>query len=139
MYVYSNFEINFRGFQHQETTEAQDAIELLQMFSFFHRENIRVEFLTRIATNPTIELEEQEEEQAGKKTMTACTRIKSWRGSCKALMLVFADLIYKERTPPVLPHRFPDDSEFERLGGISTLGSSERTHAAVSNDCKRSE
>ena len=62
MNIYSSFEINFRGLQSKGTTEAQDAIELLQMFSFFHRENIRLDFLTKIATNSTIELEEQKKE-----------------------------------------------------------------------------
>ena len=121
MNVYSGFDINFRGLQNKGTTEAQDAIELLQIFSFFYRENIRLDFLTKIATNPTIELEEQKKEQAGEKTITASTRIKSWRDTCKAVMLVFADLIYKERTPPVLPQLFRDGSEFERFGEFRLL------------------
>ncbi len=121
MNVYSTFEINFRGLQNKATTEAQDAIQLLQMFSFFHRENIRLDFLTKIATNPTIELEQQKKEQAGHTTIAANTRTRTWTNTCKAVMLEIASLIYKERTPPVLPHLFRDNSEFERLGEFRLL------------------
>ena len=121
MNIYSSFEISFRGLQSKGTTEAQDAIELLQMFSFFHRENISLEFLTRIATNPTIELEEQKKEQAGQKATTATRRIKTSKDTWNTVMLVLADLIYKERTPPILPRLFRDGSESERFGEFRLL------------------
>ena len=121
MNVYSSFEINFRGLQNKETTEAQDAIELLQMFSFFHRENIRWDFLTKIATNPMIELEEQKKDQAGKKTIVAPTNIRTWKDTCKAVILGVAGLIYKERTPPLLPRLFRDCNHFEQVGEFRLL------------------
>ena len=121
MNVYSSFEINFRGLQNKGDTESQDAVELLQMFSFFHHENIRLDFLTKIVTNPRTELEEQMKEHAGQRTITATTRIKTWKDTCKAVMLELADLIYKERTPPVLPQLFRDSSEFERFGEFRLL------------------
>ena len=115
MNVYSSFEINFRGLQNKATTEAQDAIELLQMFSFFHRENISWDILTKIVTNQMIEIEEQKKDQAGKRTIIATTRTGAWKNTCKAVILEVASLIYKERTPPVLPQIFRDCGDFERL------------------------
>lgn len=60
--VYSTFEINFQGLMYKAIAEnkggrtgAKDAIQLLQMFSFFHRENIRLEFLTKAIVYPKIE------------------------------------------------------------------------------------
>ena len=121
MNVYSSFEINFRGLQNKGTQEAQDAIELLQMFSFFHRENIRLDFLMKIATNPTFEIEQQKKEQAEQRTATANTRTKSWKDTLKAMMLEVISFIYKERTPPVLPRLFRDVGEFERFGEFRLL------------------
>ena len=121
MNVYSIFEINFRGIQNKGTTEAQDAIELLQMFSFFHRENIRWDFLTKIATNQLIELEEQKKDQAGKKTIIATTKTGAWKDTCKAMILEVASFINKERTPPVLPNLFRDHSNFEQFGEFRLL------------------
>ncbi len=53
--------------------------------------------------------------------MTATTRVKTWKDTCKAVMLMLADLIYKERTPPVLPQLFRDGSEFEWFGEFRLL------------------
>ena len=121
MNVYSSFEINFRGLQDKGTTEAQDAIEMLQMFSFFHRENIRFDYLTKIATNQMIELAEQKKELAEKRTLTATTRTVTWKDTCKAVISEVASLIYKERTPPVLPRLFRDSGDFERFGEFRLL------------------
>ena len=115
MNVYSSFEINFRGLQNKGTTEAQDAIELLQMFSFFHRENISLDILRKIATNQMIELEEPKKDPAGKKSKIATATTGAWKATCKAVISEVASLIYKERTPPVLPHLFRDWSDLERL------------------------
>ena len=116
MNVYSSFEINFRGLQSKGTTEAQDAIQLLQMFSFFHCENIRMDFLIKVATNPKIEREEQEKEQAKQKAIPTAAKTRSWTTIFRDMALEVAMLIYKDRTPPVLPHLLRDNSEFERLG-----------------------
>lgn len=68
--MYSSFEINFQGLTNkaraeikEERTEAKDAIQLLQMFSFFHRENIRLDFLTKAIAYPKIEQEQQSKER----------------------------------------------------------------------------
>lgn len=113
MNIYSSFEINFRGLQNKGTTEAPDAIELLQMFSFFHCENTRLDFLMKVATNPLIELKEQKKEQDEHRTITATTRTRTWKDTWKATMLEVINFICKERSPPVLPQLFRDGGEFD--------------------------
>lgn len=112
MNVYSSFEINFRGLQSKKTTEADDAIQLLQMFSFFHRENIRVEFLTKAATNPAIDRKQQEKEAVNNSSREK----KSWSSTFTSLLLQVGMYLYKERTPPVLPDILRDCANFELSG-----------------------
>ena len=115
MNVYSSFEINFRGLQSKGTTEAQDAIQLLQMFSFFHRENIRVDFLIKAATNPALDREEQEKEQDRQRALQKIPKAKSWSAMLREAALEVAMLLYKDRAPPVLPQLLRDTSESARL------------------------
>ena len=121
MNVYSSFEINFRGLQNKGTTEAQDATQLLQMFSFFHRENIRMDFLTKIATYPIIESEELKKTETRQQAMKAISKTKTWTDIFKNMALELAMFAYKERTPPVLPHLFRNSSEFEQFGEFRLL------------------
>ena len=116
MNVYSTFEINFRGLQSQKTTEADDAIQLLQMLSFFHRENIRIEFLTKAAMNPALERKEQEKEAAKEAANQSNREKKSWSSTFSSLILQLGMFLYKERTPPVLPNFLQDSATFERFG-----------------------
>jgi hypothetical protein len=43
--IYSTYEIMYQGLIARKTPASEDALDLLRMFSFFHRENIRVEIL----------------------------------------------------------------------------------------------
>ena len=121
--VYSSFEINFQGLTDKATagtkegrTEAKDAIQLLQMFSFFHRENIRLEFLTRATVYPKIEQKQQLKERPRDKINNSKLRKRSWTQTFKAIAMEALAFLTKDRTPPVLPDvlRNVDDSEFDK-------------------------
>lgn len=108
--VYSTFEINFQGLMHkanseskQGRTEAKDAIQLLQMFSFFHRENIRLEFLLKAIVYPRIEQEQQVKENQRKAVKTSDLRRRSWGELFKEVAVRTVAFLTKDRTPPVLP------------------------------------
>lgn len=108
--VYSTFEINFQGLMYKATaeseegrTEAKDAIQLLQMFSFFHRENIRLDFLTRAIVYPKIEQEQHLKEQRKKAVDSSDVKKRSWAEIFNEMVVEIVVFLSKDRTPPVLP------------------------------------
>lgn len=119
--VYSTFEINFQGLMYKATaeakegrTEAKDAIQLLQMFSFFHRENIRLEFLTKAIVNPKIEKEQQLKEQQKETIDSSGLKRRSWGQVFKEMAVEAVIFLSKDRTPPVLPDALRDIDGFDR-------------------------
>ena len=66
MNVYSSYEILFRGLENTPATAAQDAVELLKIFSFMSNEEIRFDFLTAAVTHPRLQEEhDMQEKQEG--------------------------------------------------------------------------
>ncbi|KAI1777835.1 hypothetical protein F4818DRAFT_326973 [Hypoxylon cercidicola] len=61
MNVFSSYEILYRSLQDKQQ-KFEDAIELLQLFSYFHHQNIRIDVLVYAATNPLKEEKAREEE-----------------------------------------------------------------------------
>ena len=121
--VYSSFEINFRGLKERKTTEADDAIQLLQMLSFFHRENIRLEFLRRAALNPMVEKDAELQTKANESAQQPENGRNSPLLSLKRLVMHVAAYITEDRTPPILPDflkggQDPDQLDF-RLNAAS--------------------
>ena len=114
--VYSSFEINFHGLQSRGTTEADDAVQLLQLFSFFHNENIRVDFLKKAATNPAEERNEQEKQKESDTDYKSTKANTSWSSLFKQYVLELGAYLYKERTPPVLPDFIRDNVAYDPDG-----------------------
>lgn len=108
--VYSTFEINFQGLIYkamaeskQGRTEAKDAIQILQMFSFFHREKIRLDFLTKAIVYPKMEQEQQVKEQQREAIGSSNLKRRSWAQMFKGIAAEIMMFLSKDRTPPVLP------------------------------------
>lgn len=119
--VYSSFEINFQGLTNkaraeikEERTEAKDAIQLLQMFSFFHRENIRLDFLTKAIAYPKIEQEQQSKERQSEALDKANVKLRTWAQMFKETALEIFAFFSKDCTPPVLPDVLRDTEGFDR-------------------------
>ena len=108
--VYSTFEINFQGLIKKAAAEiregrtgAKDAIQLLQMCSFFHRENIRLEFFTNAIVCPKIEQEYQRQEQQREASDRSVLKRRSWVQLFRMMIVEAVAILSKDRTPPVLP------------------------------------
>lgn len=57
MSVYSSYEMIYVGLENKQDQRSKDALQLLKIFSFFHRENIELDLLKTAATNPRRERE----------------------------------------------------------------------------------
>ena len=57
--IYSSFELIHDALAAKGTQASEDALDLLKVFSFLHRQRIRVDIFLRAASNPTLEILEQ--------------------------------------------------------------------------------
>ena len=117
MNVWSSYEFSLRKLEEKETMEADDALQLLKLFAFFHRDNIRVDFFYKAATNPDIERSELEKEDTILDGGGPDPIRKSWSSIFQNFMIQIVEFLYKERTPSVLPE-FMRDSKAYHLHGI---------------------
>ena len=132
--IYSSFEINFQGLMHKAAaeskkgrTEAKDAVQVLQMFSFFHRENIRLEFLIKAILYPQIEQEHHVKQNQREAAKTSDFRRRSWGQMLTGMAVKVVGFLTKDRTPPVLPDILRDldsldrDNEFRLRAALNEL------------------
>ena len=119
--VYSSFEINFLGLTYKAMaeskdgrTEANDAIQLLHMFSFFHHENIRLGFLTKAIAYPEIERKQQLEERHREATDRVDLKARPWAQILKVMAMGIIESLSRDRTPPVLPEILRSTDGFSR-------------------------
>lgn len=107
MNVYSSYEVIYQMLEERTTQEAKDAIELLKVFSFLHRENVRVEVLLAAAKNPWLELEAREKDEQENVTRFV-SKSKSWIQLLRELGVGIGETILKDRSRPVLPAMLRD-------------------------------
>lgn len=132
--IYSTYEINFQGLINKAMveskggrTEAKDAIQLIQMFSFFHRERIRLEFLTKAILYPKLEQEQQLKDQQRAAADSSNLKKRSWAQMLKEFALDAMVFLSNDRTPPVLPDAlrhadgFDRDNEFRLRAALNEL------------------
>lgn len=111
--VYSSYEITFRGLQDRRTQASEDAVELLKLFSFFHRQNIRVDVLIQAATNPRIETREQKKQQQIQSISNPTP--KAWTQTAKDLARSLYMLMMRIGETPVLPKVLRDSEKSGRF------------------------
>ena len=117
MNVYSTWEFNYRGLQNKGTVKADDAVQLLKLFAFFHHDNIRVDFLVKAAINPAKERSEREKEETSVAVAGSVQIRKSWSSVFEDFMIQLVEfLYYKDRTPSVLPEFIRDSRAFDDHG-----------------------
>ncbi|KAI9835608.1 MAG: hypothetical protein M1819_002059 [Sarea resinae] len=104
--VYTSYEVIFLGLEAKDTEAARDAIELLKIFSFLHRENIRVDILTKAVSNPEVERKEEENQKQ------VSSESKSWAETFEDIKMAIFAFLLKDRSPPVLPKLLRDTEEF---------------------------
>ncbi|CZR65421.1 uncharacterized protein PAC_15321 [Phialocephala subalpina] len=103
MNVYSSYEINLKSLEESNEEEARDSLQLLKMLSFFHCENIRLEFLVAAALNPGIEQEQREKDKEEEDRMKLLARPKTWREYFKGRLFVIVEFATRDRGPKALP------------------------------------
>jgi tetratricopeptide (TPR) repeat protein len=108
--VFATYEMLYRGLAEKGTTESANAIELLHMFAFFHREDIREDILLRAVKNPLLE------RQARGNAPSQSTNITLSSKSLKTQVTdLFVYLFRLTKGPPVLPRVLRDVEDLDDL------------------------
>ncbi|KAI9148372.1 Kinesin light chain 1 [Paramyrothecium foliicola] len=97
--AYTTWETCYEGLEAKGTEETSDALQLLNVLAFLHRENISEEIFTRALTNSGI-----------KDTSTPSFHPVTWEDRVRQLRLVIA-MVFRNRGPPFLPNVFRDASK----------------------------
>lgn len=103
--VYSSYEVIYNNLEKKSEEKYRDAIELLKVFSFLSRENIRLDVLVAAAEVPLCEEKaDQKEKLAKKKSKTK----DSWNLFLRQLMFALRTEVLKDRSLPILPAMLRD-------------------------------
>ena len=109
--IYSSYEILHDGLAAKGTQASQDAMDLLKIFSFLHRQRIRVDIFMRAAYNPGLEKLEQDRRAQEMKTVSNYTKTDTtWTQTFKDLRFKMFAYILGLGERPVLPRILSDTS-----------------------------
>ncbi len=110
--IYSSYELIHDGIAAKRTQAAEDALDLLKVFSFLHRQRIRTDIFLLAASNPNLEMLEQERREKEE------TRIRvgqkpniAWAQTFKSYGFGILAFILKLGYRPVLPRMLSDAHE----------------------------
>ncbi len=111
MNVYSSYEILYKRLE-QGSLGNNDAVELLKIFAFFNRENIRLDYLVAAARNCGLEAAAEKkiepQSKSSKPKVVEKPKPKSWTQMFRELLFALRTEIVKDRSPPVLPTMLRD-------------------------------
>ncbi|KAL8856665.1 MAG: hypothetical protein Q9178_006732 [Gyalolechia marmorata] len=107
--IYSSYELIHDGLVAKGTRASEDALDLLKIFSFFHRQRIRVDIILQAAGNPKLEKLErerqaQDERLINNRSRQRLTLAKTLQKYCFDILAFLVELGYR----PVLPRILMD-------------------------------
>lgn len=117
--VYSSYEIIYGGLGNTPALSTQDAIDLLNLFSFLSNESLRVEVSITAVRHPQRQ-RQYDKDQAAKKATTTDVASTSWTSTLKECLKWL--LSQMDKSVPVLPTVLREDNFDEaRLGDAMDL------------------
>jgi tetratricopeptide (TPR) repeat protein len=103
--VYSSYEVIYSNLEKDDAEGSRDAVELLKIFSFFNRENIRVDTLVAAAEIPRLEADADKKAKLEKKKSKTKD---SWTVFFRELLFGLRTEVLKDRSLPTLPTMLRD-------------------------------
>ena len=117
--IYSSYELIHDGIVAKGTQASADALDLLKVFSFLHRQRIRADIFLRAASNPGFEMMEQaRREEEERRVDTNKKQINPWAQSLKSLGIGILAFFLKQGYRPVLPRMLWDALESRQFDEI---------------------
>lgn len=110
--IYSSYELIHDGIVAKGTQASEDALDLLKIFSFLHRQRIRADIFLRAASNPRLEVLEQERRELEEKQISIERKPKvPWAQTFRSFGLGILAYLLKLGYRPVLPRMLSDTLE----------------------------
>ena len=110
--IYSSYELIHDGIVAKGTQAAEDALDLLKIFSFLHRQRIRIDIFLRAASNPRLEMLEQERREQEERRMSIEEKPNvPWTQTFRNLGIGLLAFLLKLGYRPVLPRMLRDGLE----------------------------
>ncbi len=110
--IYSSYELIYDGIAAKRTQAAEDALELLKVFSFLHRQRIRTDIFLRAASNPTLEMQGQEWREDEEKRICKGQKLTvPWTQTFRSYGIGIFAFVVKLGYRPVLPRMLSDARE----------------------------
>ncbi|KAF2810968.1 uncharacterized protein BDZ99DRAFT_570249 [Mytilinidion resinicola] len=108
--VYASFEIIYSALKikARDTEEARDAVQLFNIFAFFHHENIQFDILARSVKNRKLEQEHEVREREKERSRVIHNGKESWSSSFRRFPVQLLRILREDRGPSVLPAAIRD-------------------------------
>ena len=107
--IYSSYELIHDGIMAKATQAAEDALDLLKIFSFLHRQRIQVAFFLRAASNPRLEMLDRKRREQEETETSSQTRPKpTWKQTMRNLGIGMMTFLLNLGSRPVLPRMLRD-------------------------------
>jgi tetratricopeptide (TPR) repeat protein len=147
--IYSTYELMLKGISTKKTPASEDALELLRIFSFLDRQQIKLNIFFRAASNPGLELANQINKERERKAYSKFTPKTTRAQALRNLIVRLVSLLSHLGHSPILPKLISEShglgssyelrlrvalSELSQMSLISTssdLGNCYSMHAAV--------
>lgn len=116
--IYSSYELIHDGIVAKGTQASEDALDLLKIFSFLHRQRIRIDIFLRAASNPRLEMLEQGREQDEKRISIDKTPNVPWTQTFRTFGLEILAFLLRLGHRPALPRMLSDalgSKQFDEL------------------------
>lgn len=107
--IYSSYELIHDGLVAKKTIASEDALDLLKIFSFLHRQRIRVDVFLRAGSNPQLEfLEQKRREQEEERIRIDVRPTVPWSHTIRNFGFGMIAFLVKLGYRPVLPRLLKD-------------------------------
>ncbi|OTA88364.1 hypothetical protein M434DRAFT_80401 [Hypoxylon sp. CO27-5] len=104
--VYATWEICYGRLEQRGTEASRDALELLNVLAFLHRETISEDIFTRALRNS--EQESQQGDDGSEQPLTPYSWYASWTQRFWEVPSIIVAFIFRHRSPPILPRILRD-------------------------------
>ncbi|KAI0114262.1 hypothetical protein F4776DRAFT_656662 [Hypoxylon sp. NC0597] len=122
--VYATWEICYGRLEQRGTEASHDALELLNVLAFLHRETISEDIFTRALRNP--EQESRQGDDGPERPLTPYLWYASWAQRFREVPSAILEFALRHRSPPVLPKILRDAQQ-----GGSVDDSEDRVRCAL--------
>ncbi|KAN0110104.1 hypothetical protein V8E51_006491 [Hyaloscypha variabilis] len=107
--IYSSSELILNGISTRKTAASEDALDLLKIFSFLDRQQVKLNIFFRAASNPGIELADKMHKEGERKAYCKSTPKSTPAQTLRHLILRLINLLSQLGHPAILP-RFLSES-----------------------------